>query len=190
MRDDAGVPEVTVHRVALDVPAERVAALRATLAPEERARTFVATAAERTFVVTRAALRAVLRDLLGVEPTLAGRRPAVVGGPGWLDVNVAHSGAWALVAVGRGARVGVDLERRRPVDALGVARAFLAPGEAAALAALPDGVREAAFFRLWTRHEARVKAGVPRPRVRALPAPPGYAAALATDVAAEVTVRT
>ncbi len=60
---------------------------------------------------------------------------------------------------GPGARIGVDVEIRRPLpDALRIARSHFAPDETAALEALPPSQREAAFFGLWTRKEAVVKA--------------------------------
>ena len=55
--------------------------------------------------------------------------------------------------------IGVDVEASRPLpDALRIARSHFAPDEAASLEALPLDMREAAFFGLWTRKEAVVKA--------------------------------
>ncbi len=82
-----------------------------------------------------------------------GGRPYVVGRP-QLSLSIAHSGRYALAAVGLGARVGVDTEQvprvtRLPDDA------FLGPGERAALRAVPrDAERRAA---LWVLKEAAAK---------------------------------
>jgi len=82
-----------------------------------------------------------------------------------LSFNLSHSHRLALLAVVHGARVGVDLERVRPgVRGEAVSRRFFTGREAAALAAVPHGVRDAEFFRTWVRKEAYVKAigaGVP-----------------------------
>lgn len=76
-----------------------------------------------------------------------------------LDFNWSHSGRHALIAIARGITPGVDIERRRPRPrALALARRFFAGDEAAALAALPEAVRDAAFLDLWTAKEALLKA--------------------------------
>ncbi len=75
-----------------------------------------------------------------------------------LDMSVAHAGEQVAVALARGPRIGVDIERIRDVDVDGLARSAFASGEAAELAALPAGDRAAAFFRLWTCKESIVKA--------------------------------
>lgn len=75
------------------------------------------------------------------------------------DCNWSHSGPWLLVALAEGARVGVDLELRRPrPKALEIARRYFHPGEAAALAALGAEARGPAFLRLWCAKEALLKA--------------------------------
>ncbi|UZW60439.1 4'-phosphopantetheinyl transferase family protein [Lysobacter enzymogenes] len=75
---------------------------------------------------------------------------------GW-DCNWSHSGERLLVALARGARVGVDLERlqRRP-RALEIAQRYFTAREADWLAAQAD--RDLAFLRLWCAKEAVLKA--------------------------------
>jgi 4'-phosphopantetheinyl transferase len=75
-----------------------------------------------------------------------------------LDVSVAHAGEHVVVALARGPRIGVDVERIRDIDVDELARATFAPDEADALAALPAAERTAAFFALWTRKESIFKA--------------------------------
>lgn len=76
-----------------------------------------------------------------------------------LDFNWSHSGGHALIAIARGIAPGVDIERRRPQPrALPLARRFFAADEAAALAALSEDDRAAAFLDLWTAKEALLKA--------------------------------
>ena len=127
-----------------------------------------------------------------------------------LDYSVSHAGAWLLVAVVGSGRVGVDVEHAiHPLhDDEALASRVLTPGEQACRAALPREHRTGWFYRAWSRKEAAVKlAGhglrvqlsdvdVSGPAVLSpasppdwpsepiwlwhLPAPPEYAASLAT----------
>jgi 4'-phosphopantetheinyl transferase len=112
-----------------------------------------------------------------------------------LDVSVAHSGPHVMVALARGPRIGIDVERvRDDVDVVELARSAFSSGEAAGLAALPAGERAAAFYGLWTSKESIVKAlGVgitddfgaasaasAGAALHALACAPGYVAMLAT----------
>lgn len=114
----------------------------------------------------RGPLRAVLAAYLGLPADRvvlaegAYGRPVLAGGhdPS-LDFNWSHSGADALVAVGRHVAPGVDLECLRPRPrALAIAERYFSAEEAAALAALPPTARSAAFLELWTAKEAVLKA--------------------------------
>jgi 4'-phosphopantetheinyl transferase len=78
-------------------------------------------------------------------------------GPDRIEFNMSDSNAMLLVAVARGLAVGVDIEMHRPMDFLKFARRFFTPAEADALEALPEPLREVAFFRTWTCKEAYVK---------------------------------
>ena len=76
-----------------------------------------------------------------------------------LGFNWSHSGAHALIAVGRRITPGIDIEQRRSRPrALEIARRFFSVEEAAALAALPADQRSAAFLDVWTAKEAVLKA--------------------------------
>lgn len=118
------------------------------------------------FIGSHAALRVVLGRTLAAPPEVVtiGRdgngRPILTGaGTGEIDFNLSHSGRHALIGIVRRGRIGVDVEVYRPLpDALRIARHHFAPDEATALAAVPAGSMQAAFFALWTRKEAVVKA--------------------------------
>lgn len=86
-------------------------------------------------------------------------RPHLGGAHADWDASWSHSGEGLLMALARGLRVGIDLELERPrPKAQVLANRFFAPEEAAALAAMPDAVREQAFVRLWCAKEAVLKA--------------------------------
>jgi len=161
--------EVHVFMVPLaDPPAAHRALLDVLSAAEvERAARFARADDRRRFVVGRATLRALLGACLSVAPERIDfvqgphGKPELAPGIGHtgLRFNVAHSGGWVLLAAARDAAVGVDVERVRPLpDAEALAERFFAAAEAAALRALPDGLRAGAFFACWTRKEAFVKA--------------------------------
>lgn len=92
----------------------------------------------------------VLRDRYG-KPSLGPNAP--------IHCSFSHSGDQHWVAVSSHP-VGVDVQQHRinPPPFLALARRFFAPNEAAALAALEGDALATAFYRLWTRKEAMVKA--------------------------------
>lgn len=76
---------------------------------------------------------------------------------GDLDCSVSHSGDRVAVAVTRGARIGVDVERVLPVPGLDrLVTQVLAPTELAAWGRCPAPLRD--FYTYWTRKEAVLKA--------------------------------
>lgn len=85
-------------------------------------------------------------------------KPSIVDG-GDLGFSLSRSGDVALVAVTRGRPVGVDVERiRADADLSDLAEHFFSEPEAHLLGGLPEPERVDAFFRLWARKEAVVKA--------------------------------
>jgi 4'-phosphopantetheinyl transferase len=88
------------------------------------------------------------------KPMLAGRL-AESG----LHFNLAHSEDLALLAVTTAARIGIDVERVRPLaDAEVLVARFFSRRESAAFRKLPEDEQPKAFFHLWTRKEAWLKA--------------------------------
>lgn len=159
---------VTVWRIdaRLDGPAYRAAS--ALLSDDERARAerFLRSEDRERSVAGRAALRLILAGALGTDPRAVVVRPDAAGKPVLarahdeeLSFNVSHSGAWALIAVAGGARIGVDVELIRPIpDPLSLARHHFAAAEIAALSSLAPQARLPAFYACWTRKEAWLKA--------------------------------
>jgi 4'-phosphopantetheinyl transferase len=127
----------------------------------ERAARFRLPRDRERFIACRSVLREILSTYLSIDP----RRVEFTSNPhGKLAVeglyfNLSHSDDLAIIAVSRTREVGVDIERiRSDVAAEAIAARFFSPAEAAALAGLPPEDRHKAFFRLWTRKEAYVKA--------------------------------
>jgi len=76
-----------------------------------------------------------------------------------LHFNLSHSGACTAIAVSRDVEPGVDVELpRRQRSLLPLAQRYFAEAEVAVLQALPEPVRTAAFYALWTCKEAVLKA--------------------------------
>lgn len=154
--------------VDLAMPSDRLARCAQILDESERARAdrFMRPADRARFIVSHAALRLVLARALARAPSSV-RMTADASGKPRLDgpveaaiaFNLSHSGSRALIGLTDATAIGVDIEVLRPIpDALRIARTHFAADEAAALADLPPDVRAAAFFGLWTRKEAVVKA--------------------------------
>ncbi|NUP04960.1 MAG: 4'-phosphopantetheinyl transferase superfamily protein [Polyangiaceae bacterium] len=85
-------------------------------------------------------------------------KPAIVDADDW-RFNVSHSGDWVLVAIARGREVGVDVELVQPdLEIMDIAPSVFTSSELNALGCLPVEHRRAAFYRLWARKEAVLKA--------------------------------
>ena len=92
---------------------------------------------------------------------MAAGKPQLAAGqnPRALHFNVSHSNGIALIAVGSGEPLGVDIERiRKDVDTNSLAERFFSIRERAGLRALPEHLRVPGFYACWTRKEAFLKA--------------------------------
>ena len=114
------------------------------------------------FAAGRWLARRVLARRLGrretqIELTVdAHGRPSLDGGG--IDFNLSHAGSCVVVALSS-ARVGIDVEStRRTRHWQPIARRFFSPAETAAIDASAMEERRMAFFRIWVRKEAFVKA--------------------------------
>lgn len=134
----------------------------------ERAARFHRAQDRTRFVVARGFLRELLGKYLDADParlvfeTGVAGKPVLAGRgrePAVLSFNLAHSGDLVLCAVATGRQVGVDVERIKDnLDVLEFARSQFAGEEIAELEAWPEAERREAFFRVWTRKEAFLKA--------------------------------
>jgi 4'-phosphopantetheinyl transferase len=151
--------------VPLVAPPERQARLEAMLGPDERQRAarFAFPWLRTRFAVAHAALRTVAARCLDRPPASLRFAAGPHGKPylpdATLELNLSHAGDWGMIAVGHRHPVGVDLEAIAPkrVDAPMI-RAVTSTAERAAFAAMPVREHVTAFFRLWVRKEAVIKA--------------------------------
>jgi len=159
---------VDVYRLALDGATGASLARAACLSAGEmvRAARFRSPVDADRYMAARSGLRHVLGRALGRAPGALAFVEGPYGKPALaapddacgITFNVAHSGGMALIAVARGADVGVDVERIRPgVEAVRLAERLFTPAERARLAALPPEAGYTAFFALWAAKEAVVK---------------------------------
>ncbi len=168
-----GEREIHLWRGSLDVDAESLASLSATLCEEERARAerFHFDRDRERFIAGRGWLRVLLGRYRRIAPEAIRiaygpkGKPHLDGGP---HFNVSHSGGLALLAFCADEEAGVDIEAVREMDdAEAIAHRYFDPAGIARWLAAPHRTR--AFFDCWTRKEAVVKAlgeGL------SLPAPP------------------
>jgi len=165
LRDD----EVHVWAAPLAVSASALATLKNTLSYSEleRAARFRFERHRDRFIAGRGMLRVLLGRYLRADARQlefeygAAGKPELRGKPAGNSphFNLAHSEDLALVAITRAAAVGVDVERVRPLkDSSELVSRFFSPREHALFKDLPESQKAVAFFNLWTRKEAWLKA--------------------------------
>jgi 4'-phosphopantetheinyl transferase len=153
----------------LDLSAFRLAEFEATLSSQEldRAQRFRFELHRHRYIAAHGWLRSVLaaylaRSAEAVEFVLSpSGKPGLSppGNPTGLRFNLAHSENFAAIAVSKSCDVGVDIEQVRPIpDARDLVSRFFSQSESVAFHSLPEDQRSAAFFNLWTRKEAWLKA--------------------------------
>jgi 4'-phosphopantetheinyl transferase len=164
-----GRDEVHVWRAHLDPPGVRIAALKQTLAREERQRAerFRFAHDRNRFIAARGILRTMLGRYLGMDPRTLHFAYNGYGKPVLLDeaedgpifFNVSHSQNVALYAFTRSGDIGVDIEQMTNArDYEQMAKQFFSAAEVAELRAVSADQREEAFLNAWTRKEAYIKA--------------------------------
>ena len=194
--------DIHVWATVLATPANILEGFARNLSPDETARAnkFKFEKHRNRYIAGRGALRAILGRYLGAGPAdlrfiySDNGKPALAEefADAGIHFNLAHTGELALLAVTRIGTVGVDVESVRPVknvDEL-VAR-FFSKRENELFQKVPDKDKPAAFFNLWTRKEALLKAtgeGITRSlslvEVSFLPGEPARLMAISGDAAA------
>ena len=165
---DLSTDRIDVWQIHLDEPLSTSSTLSVLSSDElSRAKRFHFEKDRYNFVRCRSALRFLLSRYLGIPANdicfeyQPGGKPELAAhqNPHHLRFSVSHSSGMALIAVSAGHRIGVDIEREcADVDIIGLAERFFSTRECAGLLALPDRLREEAFFACWTRKESFLKA--------------------------------
>ena len=132
----------------------------------ERAKRFRQEKHRRRFIVARGKLRQVLGIYLALDSSTLSFTYGPAGKPGLpgrtatnMAFNLSHSDELAILAIARGLAIGVDVERvcvLAEFDEL--VERFFSRRESEAFAKLPERIKPNAFFNLWTRKEALLKA--------------------------------
>lgn len=130
---------------------------------KDRAERFYFEADRRKFIVAHGQTRHLLSQFTRRKPVDLKFSKAGFGKPYLSDqswyFNLSHSGDYGLLAVAGKNELGVDIERHHPqVNDLQIARRFFSEPEQAHLFALPPAEQKEAFFRVWARKEAVIKA--------------------------------
>lgn len=161
--------EVHLWLVEFPLVREHLLYLESFLSPDEvaRAARFLFPEDRERFILTRGALREILARYLEQAPQEILFAYNQQGKPDLareadrrrLSFNASHVDSLALIAISDGRAVGVDVER---IDnsrmTMAIARRFFSASEVEKLLALPEEIRDEAFFIGWTRKEAILKA--------------------------------
>ena len=161
--------EVHIWTAPLDVTLVTLAELRSLLRPAERDRAnrFRFEHHRHRFIAGRGVLRKILGSYLEMEPNALRfdygphGKPTLASAPGRRDLhfNLAHSEGLLLLGVTETGPVGVDVERVRLIpDLEELVVRFFCTAEIEAFRKLPVQLQTVAFFNLWTRKEAWLKA--------------------------------
>lgn len=153
-------PDVHVWGIDVSLWRPRVPTLHRLLAPDERARAdrFRFEADAFRLIIGRGVLRLLIGEFLHLLPERVAFTYSPSGKPSaaGIEFNVAHSGDVILIATHQ-CRIGIDVERvNRAVDVALMSRACFTARERALM--LEGAATREAFFRLWTRKEAWLKA--------------------------------
>lgn len=157
--------ELHLWRAELDLTDEDLAPLIRVLSPDEldRAAQFHFTRDRRRFMAGRGLLRSIIAGYLHRPAHEISFDYGVCGKPALttadLQFNLAHSGGLAIIGLTRSGRLGVDVERIRPLgDMMQLVNSFFSPRERQEIATLPAEDQQLGFFTCWTRKEAYLKA--------------------------------
>jgi len=163
------INEIHVWRVSLAQTETCLQKLQQTLSTDEqtKAERFHFPKDRSQFIVSRAALRAILSRYLHINPSLLrfeynpyGKPSLTIAqGGNTLRFNLSHTRGIALIALTKNREIGVDIEGINPkFPYLEIAENFFSPLEKSALSSLPEHLQPTAFFTCWTRKEAYIKA--------------------------------
>ncbi len=156
--------EVHIWHAALVLTPEQEEAQRRLLSTDEikRADRFRFAMHRQRYIAARSLLRRVLGRYLDVDPATIHFSYADHGKP-YLDqvslqFNLSHSDEMAVIALTEEYPIGVDIEKISTTYNDAVAKRFFSESEYSQLIELPPDQRITAFYRIWSRKEAIIKA--------------------------------
>jgi 4'-phosphopantetheinyl transferase len=161
--------EIHVWATTLAVEPAVIEKLASSLSPEEkeRASRFKFEQLRHRYTAGRGALRMILAHYLGRNAAalrfdyLGNGKPVLAEtfATAGIHFNLAHTGDLALIAVTRISQIGVDVEYVRPIkNADDLVARFFSKKEDASFQKVSTEQKPVAFFNLWTRKEALLKA--------------------------------
>lgn len=158
--------DIHIWFVSLKCSPEQERAYAHFLSPDEmkRAERYRFPEHQRRFIVSRAVIRQILSFYLNIAPEKISFSYGEHGKPallaplsGSLEFNVAHSDDLAVYAVARHP-VGIDIEKIKDSYELGLPARFFSSDECESLQRLSEVDRVVAFYQIWARKEAIIKA--------------------------------
>jgi 4'-phosphopantetheinyl transferase len=118
---------------------------------------------KRRFTTARAALRMILGRYLNTAPerlefTYGSHGKPEVVNLQKLQFNISHTGDLAMLAIGKGYPMGIDIElySARPYE--GIAKSLFSEQEYEKFIKVPSVLKTAVFFHVWSQKEAFIKA--------------------------------
>ena len=149
----------------LDEPPERIEILVDSLPSQEKARLDrgIEPVIGIRSTVSRAGLRRILASYLDMTPQDIPLTEGKHGKPELdgvdLEFNISHTESYAMAAICRGSRIGIDLETLKPETPIEeLARRCFSTSEYRQWSHIAEQDRLASFFHLWTQKEAFIKA--------------------------------
>lgn len=132
-------------------------------AEKERADRFYFSQHQRRFATARTSLRIILARYLntspeGLEFTYNKQGKPEIMNSAKLQFNLSHSGDLALLAVGKGFPMGVDIEQYSARSYEGIAKSLFSEQELEEFIKVPHALKPTIFFHIWSQKEAFIKA--------------------------------
>jgi len=167
--DNSLFPNVHVWCASLDLTVNTIKTLAAILVSAEldRAARFRFVRDRNLFIAGRGFMRVILGYYLSANPAklefiYGNHGKPTLGGvfaAAGLHFSLSHSENLGLLAISQVGAVGVDVENIRPLDdADSLVNRFFSQREISSFQKLPKNAKPLAFFKLWTRKEAFLKA--------------------------------
>lgn len=163
------IEQSTLHlwRISIDTLLPSLNYLQKLLSIDEiaRANRLIDVTRRRRFIITRACLRTILGQYLKVSPATIRfhynqhGKPFLDSHSNRLFFNLSHSEEKAVLAIATEKNVGIDLEKiNYTLNYRSIAGQYFTSEERLCLDRFPKARKQRAFYRLWTRKEALLKA--------------------------------